>query len=170
MEPILLTFPRCGSHYLGSLIRQNAKIQIPQTHIIGDALLKFPISIIRNPKDSFISQIAMDKHYGLNRLYNNLADGYIKMYKYLIENESLLIKYEDLIDSPELVTINVCNYLGHPIKEVVYKDYLFDQIQNNHLVSSKKSEYYSTASVPEEYLIEANNYYLKALSYCITIL
>ena len=165
----MLTFPRCGANYLHELILQSSGIVIPRTHVIQEALSKFPISIIRKPEDSFISQVAMDLHYGLNNPVSPLSHNYIEIYEYLINNKSLLVKYEDLINNPELVTIRICNSLGYNFKESVYKDYLLDEVCNNHLVSSKKSKFYSEIKIPEKYLIEPNKVYLEALNQCISI-
>ena len=169
MEPIILTFPRCGANYLHELLFQSSGVRIPRTHVIQEALSKFSISIIRKPEDSFISQVAMDMHYGLTAPLSPLSHNYIEMYEYLINNKSLLVKYEDLINNPELVTMKVCNYIGYNFKESVYKDYLLDEVWNNHLVSSKKSKYYSEIKIPEKYLIEPNKVYLEALNHCISI-
>ena len=171
MDPILLTFPRCGSFYLQQLVYQNTGIMLPKTHLLEESDLKFPISIIRNPKDSIKSMIAMELHYNKEYKFeiNSLTNFYINLNKYLINNESLLIKYDDLLNSPDKVTKEVCLFLGKHIKGVSYKDVLVDCKEYKHLVSSKKSDMYSQVYVSEDDLFEANMLYIQALDNCISI-
>jgi hypothetical protein len=171
MNPILLTFPRCGSFYLQQLIYQNTGIMLPKTHIIEESDLKFPISIIRNPKDSIKSMIAMELHYNKDYKFdiNILTNFYIDLISYLINNESFLIKYDDLLKNSNEVTKAVCSFLGENIEGVSYKNVLVDMKEYKHLISSKKSDMYSKFYISENDLFEANLLYIRALNNCISI-
>jgi hypothetical protein len=144
---------------------------LPKTHLIQEAHLKFPISIIRNPRDSIKSMIAMDLHYNKDYKFEigGLTKFYIDINNYLIDNQSLLIKYDDLIKNPNEVAKVLCLFLGNSIENVLYEDVLVDKQEYNHLVSSKSSDAYSKVCISDDDLVEANLSYLEVLSKCISI-
>ena len=144
---------------------------LPKTHILEECDLKFPISIIRNPKDSIKSMIAMELHYNKDYKFEikELTNFYIKLISYLINNKSLLIKYDDLLKNPNEVTKAVCSFLGESVKDISYKDVLVDSKEYKHLVSSKKSNMYSKVYISDDDLFEANLLYIQALDNCINV-
>lgn len=171
MDYVILTFPRCGSHYLQQLIYQKTDLFIDKTHHITTFKNKKIISIIRNPEDTFKSMVAMQRHYGSNKImgFGLPLKEYPEFYHYLMSKDSILINYEDLISSPDKVAKAVAKRLNLDVNDIEYQDVLFDKPHYKHLISSKTSDEYEKINLSKFDLSNCNDVYRKALLKCITI-
>jgi hypothetical protein len=171
MDYVLLTFPRSGSHYLQQLIYQKTGLFIEKTHYLSEVENRQIISIVRNPEDTFRSLAAMNKHYAKDKSIGiglPLAE-YVSFHKYALENSSILIDYDDLINRPNELVKAMASRFNLDVKDNEYKNVLFDQPDHEHLVSSKKSDEYYKIDLSKFNLFESNESYTKALLKCISI-
>ena len=171
MNHVILTFPRCGSHYLQQLIYQRTLLFIEKTHHISEIRNKSIISIIRSPEDTFRSMATMQKHFSSDK---NIGIGlplvgYVEFYRYLIDNAAILIDYNDLVSAPDKVVKAVAKRLHLEVNDMEYQDVLVDQPHYKHLVSSKMSEEYDKIDLSKFDLFECNMAYADALLECISI-
>lgn len=168
---VILTFPRCGSHYLQQLIYQKTGLFIKKTHHITKFKNKKIISIIRNPEDTFKSMVAMQRHYGSDQLtgFGLPVREYQEFYEYLMSKDAILINYEDLVSKPDEVVKAVAKRLWLPVNDIKYQNFLFDQPQHKHLISSKTSKGYEKINLSKFDLSGCNDIYRRALLKCITI-
>jgi HEPN domain-containing protein len=168
---VILTFPRSGSHYLRQLIYQNTGVFIEKTHSISEVSGKKVISIVRNPEDSFRSNVAMQKFYsGLSYLGKPIdLSEYDDFYTYLINNSLMLIDYEDLVLKPERVAKAVSYNLNLNYIPAEYKDILTDKPQYEYLVSSKKVKEYDKVDFSNVDFSKSNDIYKQALLKTISV-
>jgi hypothetical protein len=171
MDYVLLTFPRSGSHYLQQLIYQKTGLFIEKTHHISEVENRHIISIVRNPEDTFRSLAAMNKHYAKDKSIGiglPLAE-YVTFHKYALENSSMLIDYDDLINRPNKLVKAIASRLNLDVKDNDYKNVLFDQPDHEHLVSSKVSDEYHTIDLSKFNMTECNRIYDNAMLQVIPI-
>ncbi len=171
MDYVILTFPRCGSHYLQQLISQNTGLFIDKTHSSAQWKKKKIISIIRNPEDTFKSMVAMQMHYGSNEMvgFGLPIKEYQEFYENLIDSDCILISYNDLVSSPDRVVKAIARRLNLQVNEIEYENLLFDKPDYKHLVSSKTSDKYEKINLSKFDLSKCNDIYSRALLKCITI-
>lgn len=168
MDYFILTFPRCGSHYLQQLIFQKLNVFIEKSHNPTHAKNKKIISIIRKPEDSFRSMILAEYHFSGNEVGIPISR-YTKTYQYLIENADILVDYNDLVSSPDKVVEFIAKKLKVPVKPVQYKDNLIDNPKIKYLVRSKTADVYHRINLDKYDLSEANKFYIKAKQICIKL-
>jgi uncharacterized protein YktB (UPF0637 family) len=171
MEYVILTFPRCGSHYLQQLIYQKTGLFIRKTHHISEVDNRTVISIIRKPEDTFRSMATMKRHYSKDK---NIGiglplKGYVEFYDYLIKNSEILINYDDLISSPDKVLSALAKQIGLTVNNMEYQDVLFDKPQYNYLVSSKTSDDYYNIDLSKFDMLDCNKAYNSAMLQIIPI-
>lgn len=171
MNHVILTFPRCGSHYLQQLIYQRTLLFVDKTHHISEIRNKSIISIIRSPEDTFKSMATMQKHFSSdkNKGIGLPLEGYVDFYKYLIDNAAILIDYNDLVSAPDKVVRAVAKRLHLEVNDMEYQDVLVDQPHYKHLVSSRMSEEYDKVDLSKFDLFACNMIYADALLECISI-
>lgn len=171
MNHVILTFPRCGSHYLQQLIYQRTLLFVDKTHHISEIRNKSIISIIRSPEDTFKSMATMQKHFSSdkNKGIGLPLKGYVEFYKYLIDNAAILIDYNDLVSAPDKVVRAVAKRLNLEVNDMEYQDVLVDQPHYKHLVSSKMSKEYDKIDLSKFDLFACNMIYSDALLECISI-
>ena len=188
MDYTMLTFPRCGSNYLHELITRrlrdpnnlNEKIDLLKTHLISEVKTNKVISIIRSPYESMNSLVTLvltfpDKFKVIpdpsnESIYRFPHNDYIEIYKYIINNENILIDYNDLISRPDEVMSFLAKKLNLEFLNLPYINYLFDS--KEHLVSSTSSPLYSNINYSKHSpghfnMLECKYQYNKALKECI---
>ena len=171
MQYVILTFPRCGSHYLQQLIYQKTGLFIEKTHHISEINGRSVISIVRNPQDTFRSMATMKRYYSEDK---NIGiglplKGYVEFYDYIMDNSDILISYDDLVSMPDKVLNAVAKHIGLEVNDMKYQNVLFDQPQYKHLVSSKISDEYETIDLSKFDTSKCEIAYKNALLQCIAI-
>jgi hypothetical protein len=119
MIPHLITYPRSGSHYLDRLIYKEAEFHIERSHIVHNLLnknnekLRTIITIVRDPKDSISSYIALEKYLSNCQPFriNQIITEYILLYSFLYENADYIIDFDDLVKHPDDVTKRILSLL-----------------------------------------------------------
>lgn len=141
-NPKIITYPRSGKHYLEGLILRYSSRGIMSTHKASHDN-SFIITIARDPFDSIQSNIAMKRHYNPETYSeHDYIDYYVELYKFLNNNASLVIDYNDLVNFPEKITKMVCDLLGfekRPSNHIMYGD----NKDWEYLVSSKTVKEYN---------------------------
>ena len=147
VEHLIVTIPRTGSNYLQNLIYQkiDCLYYVEKTH-------KFPeehkniITIVRDPKDTIISELAMNHSYGLPITERKILDrrnNYILLGKKLYNEAKIIIDYNDLINYPNEVIKYIAKDMKRPYKDIDYKNDLKDTEDKSYLVTSKNTPYYT---------------------------
>lgn len=171
MPPHLLTYPRSGSHYVDKLIYEKVKFHIERSHIVQNLFdkdnkkIKKIITIARDPKESIISYIALEKHISpLNKARTSeMITEYILLYNFLCENADYVIDYKDLIDQPEEIVEKLLETLGIN-KENSYNFLTkIDYDSKNYVKSSKDLSYYKKINLDNVNLNLCYYYYNKIL-------
>lgn len=146
---ILSTYPRSGSHLLAGHIRNkmpDLRYSFTSTHKHIYEKGNYLISILRDPIDVMASKLTMDIHYErhdktLEWCFIEAKKQYLSFFDYITKNASLLIKYEDLINSMDKVIEAISKNIGVPIVDRVVPQTV-DKPEVFHLASSKTSPVY----------------------------
>jgi len=155
--PHLLTFPRSASHYFDRLMYKRMNFHIERSHIVNHLFDKNNnktrtiITIARDPKESILSLVALEKSIipNSNRI-NEIVSEYILLYSFLYDNADYVINYQDLIGHPEEVIENVLHFLN--INETNYINYVTDiNYDSKRFVESSKT-------LPGYEDVDLNNY------------
>jgi hypothetical protein len=145
MEYTIVTIPRTGSHFLQNLIYQKIYGYVEKTHTFPKQH-KNIITIARDPKDTILSELAMNHNYGLPITERNILirrNNYILLGKKLYNKAKIIIDYNDLIDYPNEVIKYIAKDMKSPYRDIEYKDDLKDNLEDNYLVSSKNNKHYT---------------------------
>lgn len=169
--PHLLTYPRSGSHYLDKLIYKKAKFHIERSHAVNHSFdkdnkkTKRIITIARDPKESIISYIALEKHISPSShpRTNEMITEYILLYNFLCEHADYVIDYQDLIDQPEKISEKLLETLE--INEENSYRFLtnIDYDSKNYVQSSKDLAFYKNINLDNVNLSLCYYYYNKLL-------
>jgi hypothetical protein len=162
-NPKIITYPRSGKHYLEGLILRYSSREIESTHKASHDD-SFIITIARDPFDSIQSNIAMKKYYNPETYEeHDYIDYYVELYKFLNNNSSLVIDYNDLINFPEEITKTICELIGFENNPSNYEMY-GDNKNYEYLVSSKTVKEYTEEYFKLEDISECYDQYNDLLS------
>ena len=162
-KPKIITYPRSGKHYLESLILRYSSREIESTHKASHDD-SFIITVARDPFDSIQSNIAMKKYYNPETYADHdYIDYYIELYKFLNNNASLVIDYNDLISYPEEITKMVCDLISYEKRPSNYQMY-GDNKDYEYLVSSKTVKEYEEEYFKIENITKCYDEYRSLLS------
>jgi len=161
----IVTYPRSGANYLSNLILNNCRQDIKYFHIPENPDC-FIITIARDPFESIHSHVTMRKHYHPDEeYYKKYNNEYKDMYNFLYENANLIIKYEDLINFPEMVLLKICSDTGLEINQLdIPLPMPVDNKENTYLRSSKTSSEYKNEHFKIEDIADCYEPYNKLLS------
>lgn len=169
--PHLLTYPRSGSHYLDRLIYKKAKFHIERSHAVQHSFdknnekIKRIVTIARNPKESIMSYIALEKHISPSNppRTNEMITEYILLYNFLCEHADYVIDYKDLVDHPDQTAEKLLEVLE--INEENSYRFLtnIDYDSKNYVQSSKELPWYSNINLDNVNLKLCDFYYNKLL-------
>lgn len=167
---ILRTFPRSGSNYLFSLLRQYTGFSIPRTHGCKNSCPHFfymyedtgtkPINIIviRNPLDTIVSAWVM----GVSHIYPedqitdthpNVGDGvsiFINRYScwhrnFEMDESTIILDYETIVNEPQKVIEFLANLIGVEVQSTHYTNAL------------KDTEQFGTTKMMSNYLVSSKS-------------
>lgn len=177
LQHIIVTFPRCGSHYLQDIFHQKTGFEMSRDHkSFGeeykafDGSNHFIISIIRDPIETFKSVYAMDNHYSTETdMLHALPEDYCKFYAWLSKRADILISYKDLVDTPEKVVRALANQLNLEVNDIKYVSRIKNQPKKKHLISSKTSQEYDKVDLSSLDFQDSYKIYNSLLSQCIEI-
>jgi hypothetical protein len=175
--PHLLTYPRSGSHYLDRLIYKKANFHIERSHAVNHSFnknnekIKRIVTVARDPKESIISYIALEKHISplSSPRLNEMITEYILLYNFLYEHADYVIDYRDLVDRPDTITEKLLEVLE--INEENSHRFLtnINYDSKNYVQSSKDLEVYKSINLDNVNLNLCYFYYNKLLEKKITI-
>jgi hypothetical protein len=169
--PHLLTYPRSGSHYFDKIIYEKAKFHIERSHTVNwlfdknNKKAKTIITIARDPRESIISYIALERHISplSTPRINEMITEYILLYNFLCENADYVIDYEDLIKHPDLITEKLLEILKISEKDADRFATNINYDSKNYVQSSKDLLGYENISLDEFSLDLCYFYYNKLL-------
>jgi hypothetical protein len=129
------------------------------------------VTIVRNPRDSIASWAAMSwKKHGngitMREFLKREINRYVVMYRFLLSEVDLIIKYENLLEDPKGACRFVAEQLELEFKDYTYVSKLQDEPEDAYYVSSKNLDDYQAAKAELETmnLWEANRLYSLAAS------
>ena len=173
---ILLSFARSGVNFFQEYLKQTTDTYIGRTHTLTNIHKdKKVVGIIRKPRDSFISSIAMGAELfngvleedSANIFLPSMIADYCKTVSWIRDNAHVYVDYNRLLNDPELTLGFVAEQLG---LSFVFKKYdpapLAQRDQNDFLVTSTNTKYYSKAiKLMDKYdLSAAEEVYTSALN------
>ena len=152
----VVTYPRSGLNLLRILLGQQYYNVSAFHNSEGIDQDKAIVTIIRSPLDTVSSYFSMVRNH-LDSLtlpgIDKMLDTYIETYKWLLDNYSYIIDYNDLVDSPAETVEKLLDHFELPYTSMEYKvDVLKDDPNQEYLVSSKKTEWYQDS---REYAMSA---------------
>lgn len=165
-EFLIVTFPRCGSHYLQHLFLHKTGIKIRKTHN-KDIECNNKITIVRNPLDNLISAMVMANRDPISytpKQFDIVVFQYIEFYKKIIDNFEHIIDYDTLSSSPDKVVKYLASKMNIEVPNGPYThdlSYVKENYPQYILTAKEKPLLYSMA---KEYysmqdLSEANHWY-----------
>ena len=143
----LITFPRSGSVFLFHMLLQNTWASIEKSHSIVDPP-EFPVvTIIRNPFDSILSEVAMMTHYVPTKNIKEVIDGvkerYLSSYEYFLNYADAIIDYDLLIKDPQATILSIGKHFDLKLKSPIsVPSTKKDMPERNHLTTSRTSKTY----------------------------
>jgi len=145
MMILLPTYPRCGSHFLAEYFLQTTGVVLNKTHHPISNNYDYRISIIRDPRDSIISRLAMQIHFEESKTMEEYLEickkEYIVFYKYIIEKVDIVFEYSQLEDI-ELVVNHICKITGIKRNDKEFVDSIVDRPETGFLKTSTISDKY----------------------------
>lgn len=150
--PHLLTYPRSGSHFFEEAFYKKTGERVSRSHTIVQAFdenknkIKKIVTIIRDPKDTIVSWLTLQKKYGNEankQSINQALSDYALLYQFFLDNADYIIDFNDLVEYPDLVIKKIMELLG--IKQESQSDFYVDENfnKNQYLKSSKILPYYN---------------------------
>lgn len=121
LKPHLLTYPRCGSHYLDDLIYKEVKVSIEKSHSVTRCFDKNNnkqrtiVTIVRDPVETLYSYIALAESRSPHAAtvgVDQVLTEYILLHSFLYEHADYVIDFKDLIEHPDAVTKKIVELLG----------------------------------------------------------
>lgn len=143
---VVYTYPRAGLNAFTRTYELKTHRHLRGTHFDDDAMGMKIISIIRNPKDSVASLIAMNDRKGhshigdhyYDQIVQDLIDDYSAKMEFIEKNSMMVVLYEDFCIDATAVVRKVANLLGD---ELVDPDAVSTDIFNRdgtHVSSSRE--------------------------------
>jgi len=160
---LLVNFPRAGTHLIRHIFMQQLDYDLPITHLHQEAKGKV-LTVARNPHDAIQSVVVMKVHYGLEPDVEESIRYYEDFHSYMSTRADIVIDYDTLLNSPDLVRDHLADLLGLKYNGKPYQDVTKDKPAVKYLVSSKTSEFYKNDYLVGHDLTKANEIYNSMLS------
>jgi hypothetical protein len=120
---VVYTYPRSGLNAFTHTYELQTEVHLRGTHFDDDADGMQIVSIIRDPKSSVASLIAMNAKKGHSQIgdegYHAMVDLYIREFsdkmRFIDSNAEIVVLYEDFCKDPSAVVKKVADALGDEI-------------------------------------------------------
>lgn len=168
MKILLPSYPRCGTHFLAEQFLQKTGVVMNKTHAPMLGQYDLYVTLIRNPKDSIISRLAMELEFEQNpktmeEYLEICKQEYLVFYRYILKNINVIFHYDD-IDKVDKMIDHVCERTK--IKKIsdVFVDNIHDRPATRFLKTSKSSNRYKEAQLfmEDKLLDECDKIYKEA--------
>ena len=152
MMILLPTYPRCGSHYLAEYFLQTTGVVLNKTHRPLSNNYDYRVSILRDPRESIVSRLAMQLHHENEKTLDEYLEickvEYLVFYRYIIDKVEIVFDYEQLQDIDSVVD-HICKITGVKRNGNSFVDTIVDRPENGFLKTATTSDYYK---VCEDYM------------------
>jgi len=147
MKILIPTYPRCGSHFLTEHFLQKTGVVMNKTHIPMLGSYDFYVTIIRDPRDSIVSRLAMELEFEENPKtmedYLEICKNeYVVFYKYIIKSMDMVFHYDQIASEIEKVIDFICKETKIEKKSNDFKDNIHDKPITGFLKTSKTGKHY----------------------------
>lgn len=142
---VLISFPRCGGNFLIQKMSYETGLNIEYRHNFKEINEDIVLNIVRNPIDSFVSRISMDKELNIYKYEMSDIDFvtykmipyYLEMYNYLLNSDKkvIFINYEDL--NKDQIFIKLYNLLNIVSQIGQQNNFNFIEGIKNYQITSK---------------------------------
>jgi hypothetical protein len=169
MKILLPSYPRCGTHFLAEQFLQKTGVVMNKTHapMLGD--YDVYLTLIRNPKDSIISRLAMELEFeenpkAMEEYLEICKTEYMVFYKYIIKNIDIVFHYDDISTNVDKMIDNICNRFNINKISDTFVDTIEDRRNTRFLKTSKSSDRYAEAKIfmNDKDLDECYNIFMEA--------
>jgi hypothetical protein len=169
MNILLPSYPRCGTHFFAEQFLQKTGVVMNKTHAPMTGKYDLYVTLVRNPRDSIVSRLAMELEFEENpktmeEYLEICKQEYMIFYKYMIKNVNIIFHYEDIRENVDKMIDYVCE--KSDIKRIsdVFVDTIEDRPVTGFLKTSKSSERYAEAKVfmQDKDLEECYNIFMEA--------
>jgi hypothetical protein len=169
MNILLPSYPRCGTHFLAEQFLQKTGVAMKKTHAPMTGKYDLYVTLVRNPKDSIVSRLAMELEFEENpktmeEYLEICKQEYMVFYKYMIKHVSIIFHYEDIGENVDKMIDYVCE--KSDIKRIsnVFVDTIEDKPVTGFLKTSKSSKRYAEAKgfMQDKDLEECYNIFMEA--------
>lgn len=175
--PHLITFPRSGSHFFAKLIKEKTMFNLQRSHTVNIAFdnnnnkTKTIVTIVRDPKDTITSLIALESGNGYditNDRINDIITQYILFYSFLFQESDYVIDFKDLTTYPDTVVNKMLELLEIDKESYIkYPDDVCYDAQGLAKKSSKSIPIYNSINLDDFNISLCYLYYNKLLSKAI---
>ena len=145
MMILLPTYPRCGSHFLAEYFLQTTGVMLNKTHYMISNNYDYRVTIIRDPRDSIVSRLAMQIHFEESKTMDEYLEickrEYILFYNYILEKVDIVFEYSQL-KNIDAVVDHICNITGIKRNNNSFADTIVDRPETGFLKTSTVSDKY----------------------------
>jgi hypothetical protein len=165
MRILLPSYPRCGTHFLAEQFLQKTGEIMNKTHAPMTGKYDIYVTLIRNPKDSIVSRLAMELEFEENpktmeQYLEICKQEYMIFYKYILRQVDIIFHYDDINSNVDKMIDYVCEKTGIKRISDTFIDSIVDRPSTGFLKTSKSSLRYKES---EEFMKDKN------LDECYTI-
>ena len=165
MRILLPSYPRCGTHFLAEQFLQKTGVVMNKTHAPMTGKYDLYVTLVRNPKDSIISRLAMELEFEENpktmeEYLEICKQEYMVFYKYILRQVDVIFHYEDIANNVDKMIDHLCEKTNIKRISDVFVDSIVDRPSTGFLKTSKSSLRYQES---EEFMKD------KDLDECYTI-
>lgn len=169
MRILLPSYPRCGTHFLAEQFLQKTGVVLNKTHAPMTGKYDLYITLIRNPRDSIISRLAMELEFEPNpkTMEEYLAickQEYMIFYKYILNKVDIVFHYDDISNNVDGMIDHICERSGIKRTSDVFIDTITDRPVTKFLKTSKSSDRYTESKefMKDKDLSECDTIFLEA--------
>ncbi len=165
MRILLPSYPRCGTHFLAEQFLQKTGVVMNKTHAPMSGQYDLYVTLVRNPRDSIVSRLAMELEFEENpktmeEYLEICKQEYMIFYKYILRRVDIVFHYEDIAQHVDKMIDHVCEKTNIKRISDVFVDSIVDRPATGFLKTSKSSLRYKES---EEFMKD------KDLDECYTI-
>lgn len=169
MKILLPSYPRCGTHFLAEQFLQKTGIAMKKTHAPMTGEYDLYVTLVRNPRDSIVSRLAMELEFEENpktmeEYLEICKQEYMVFYNYIINRVGIVFHYEDIRENVDNMIDYICE--KSQIKRIsdVFIDTIEDKPVTGFLKTSKSSARYAEAKefMKDKALDECYNIFMEA--------
>lgn len=150
MRILLPSYPRCGTHFLAEQFLQKTGVIMNKTHAPMTGKYDLYVTLIRDPRDSIVSRLAMELEFESNpktmeEYLEICKQEYVLFYKYILRKVDIIFHYDDISTNVDDMIDYICERSNIKRISNIFVDSITDRPVTKFLKTSKSSNRYEEA-------------------------